>query len=94
MESARINHVTKLISWVPIVGYTLPDEREDMRIRLKAVIIDVATGRWTAVLPKPVTQSGLSTILSRKDKDQALVALLKDRAYQDLAQSLIESYTD
>jgi len=94
LESARINHVTKLISWVPIAGYALPDEREDMRIRLKAVIIDVATGRWTAVLPKPVAQSGLSTILSRKDKDQALVALLKDRAYQDLAQSLIETYTE
>jgi len=94
LESARINHVTKLISWVPIVGYTLPDEREDMRIRLKAVIIDVATGRWTAVLPKPVAQSGLSTILSRKDKDQALVALLKDRAYRDLAQMLIEAHTE
>ena len=86
--------MTKLISWVPIVGYTLPDEREDMRIRIKAVIIDVATGRWTPVMPKPVTQSGLSTILSRKDKDQALVALLKDRAYQDLATSLVETYTD
>jgi hypothetical protein len=94
LESARINQVTKLVSWVPIVGFTVPDEREDLRIRLKAVIIDVATGRWTAVMPKPVAQSGLSTILSRKDKDQALVALLKDRAYQDLATLLVETYTE
>lgn len=45
LESARKDKLTATISWVPLVGYVIPDEREHMRIQLKAAIVDVATGR-------------------------------------------------
>jgi hypothetical protein len=94
LESARVNKATKFVSWVPIVGYALPDERENMRIRLKAVILDVASGRWTFVTPNPIESSGLSSIYSREDKDQSLVNALKDTAYRNLSKTLAESYED
>jgi hypothetical protein len=94
LESARVNKATKYVSWVPIVGYALPDERENIRIRLKAVIIDVASGRWTFVSPNPVESTGLSSIYSREDKDQSLVNELKATAYKNLSKSLAESYVD
>ncbi len=46
LESAREGYATKTISWIPIVGSLLPDEKQQMRIRLKAAIIDVKTGYW------------------------------------------------
>src|SRR5215470_16153578 len=35
LESGIENHVTKAISWVPIVGVAIPDQSQHMRIRLK-----------------------------------------------------------
>jgi len=94
LESQRINKATKFVSWVPVVGFGLPDERENIRIRIKAVILDVASGRWTFVAPKPIESTGLSSIYSREDKDQLLVTTLKAAAYKDLSKVLSESYSD
>lgn len=73
LESQQVNKTTKFVSWVPVVGYAVPDERQNMRIRLKAAIIDVATGRWTLVNPKPIESTSLSSIYSRRNTDQSLV---------------------
>ena len=35
LESGRENLASKTVSWVPIVGWALPDETQRMRIRLK-----------------------------------------------------------
>jgi hypothetical protein len=90
LESARKNKITSAVSWVPIVGFMIPDEREDMRIRLKAAIIDVASGNWTLVNPVPASTSSLSTVLSRRTTDQELVAKLKEVGYQNLVAALEE----
>ncbi len=94
LESERKDKITATISWVPIVGYIIPDEREHMRINLKAAIVDVATGRWTFVTPPPAASSKLSTILSREETDQSLVSKLKQTGYQNLAHALLEEHTD
>ena len=94
LESARKDKVTSLISWVPIVGYVVPDEREHMRINLKAAVVDVATGRWTFVSPPSATSSQLSTVLSRRETDQELVEKLKIDGYRALAQTLAEQHTE
>lgn len=94
LESAREDKITSTISWVPIVGYVIPDEREHMRINLKAAIVDVATGRWTFVNPPPASSSKLTTVLSREEKDQQLVANLKTDGYRQLARTLMESHTE
>lgn len=94
LESAREDKLTATISWVPVVGYVIPDEREHMRIKLKAAIVDVATGRWTFVTPPAAESSKLTTVLSREEKDQQLVAKLKAEGYATLARTLAEQHTE
>jgi len=88
LESARENLATSTVSWVPIVGWALPDERQRMRIRLKFAIVDVRTGQWEIYLPEPLDDREFSSMLSRRDTDQSLVATLKDKAYLAAANDL------
>jgi hypothetical protein len=81
LESARENLATSSVSWVPIVGWVLPDEHQRMRIRLKIVLVDVRTGQWEMYTPEPIDDRSLSSLISRRDTDQTLVATLKDKAY-------------
>ncbi|MEO5958898.1 MAG: aminopeptidase [Opitutaceae bacterium] len=94
LESERVNQVTKYVSWVPIIGSAVPDERERMRLRLKAAIIDVSSGRWTPVTPSPVASSELSSMYNRRDTDQSLVARLKETGYRNLTALLVERHTE
>lgn len=91
LESERVNNVTKLVSWVPIAGYILPDEKQSMRIRLRAVVVDVASGRWTYVSPASTSSNSLSSVISRRNTDQALVSELKEAGYKNLVQALAET---
>lgn len=89
LEVSRKNYATKTISWVPVVGFFLADENEQMRIRLKAAIIDVATGHWEILAPNP-DESQMSTYLfSRNQGDQALVEAVKTQGYKRLAAELV-----
>jgi hypothetical protein len=90
LESARRDKITATISWVPIVGYVIPDEREHMRITLKAAIVDVVSGRWTFVNPPPLASSKLSAVLWREETDQSLVEQLKATGYEALARMIAE----
>jgi hypothetical protein len=94
LESARENKATSVISWVPIAGWLVPDEREHMRLRLKAAIVDVASGRWTFVNPASTAASELSAIAFRKETDQSLVETLKAEGYRALARTLAENHTE
>lgn len=94
LESEHEDKLTRTVSWVPIVGYVIPDKRENMRIKLKAAIVDVATGRWTFVNPPPASSSQLSSILSRRETDQALVEKLKTEGYRSLARTLVEQHSE
>jgi hypothetical protein len=89
LESAEKNQVTKLVSWIPIAGYVVPDKEQLMRIRLKAVIVDVATGRWSFVSPPPASSSDFASRMTRVETDQALVAKLKETSYRGLVQTLV-----
>ncbi len=89
LESEHENKATKTISWVPIIGNMLPDERQAMRIRLKAAIIDVATGQWSLVTPPAVSSSKLSSIVTRRNSDQELVTELKEAGYRELSRTLL-----
>ena len=94
LESARKNKITPVVSWVPLVGSVIPDEREHMRIRLKAAIVDVASGRWTFVDPPSAAASELSTRITRKETEQSLVEMLKAEGYRTLARTLAENHTE
>lgn len=91
LETAQTNGPTKIISWVPIVGYFVPDESQRMRIQLKAVLIDVASGRWRMFQPEPLEDSAISAEINRESSDQDQVALLKDGGYRRLADLVAQS---
>jgi hypothetical protein len=81
LETAREGYATKLVSWVPIIGWAVPDEQQRMRIRLKMAIIDVQSGRWEMFNPADLADEATSAGLNRVSSDQGQVALLKDKAY-------------
>ncbi len=91
LESERVDQATKAVSWVPIAGAFIPDERENMRLRLKAAVVDVASGQWTMVQSNPVADTKLSASLARKNADQGLVARLKAQGYAELAHLLADA---
>lgn len=93
LEAAQQNEVTKVVSWVPIVGLIVPDESQQMRIRLKAAIIDVETGRWRFVMPPPIEDERFSARINRRTADQDQVTRLKTSGYASLARALIEDAT-
>jgi len=89
LESGIENEATKTVSWVPVVGRLVPDESQQMRIRLKAAVIDVATGNWVMLTPETFGDRRLSARVNRESADQAQVALLKEKAYTDFANTLL-----
>ncbi|WP_162917526.1 aminopeptidase [Dongia deserti] len=89
LEALRSGGVTKAISWVPIVGAVVPDESQDMRIRLKAAIIEVETGRWRMILPESIENSAISASINRASSDQGQVERLKAAGYAKLADMIV-----
>ena len=85
LESARHENEGKIISWIPIAGQMVPDEKQQMRIRIRAILMDVETGRWTMYTPSPTEQTALSASVNRQSSDQKQVDRLKAKAYLDLA---------
>ena len=55
-----------------------------MRIRLKALLLDVASGNWKIVMPESHNDSGLNSSYGREASDQKLVQALKQKGYNSL----------
>ncbi len=94
LESARRDLDTKTISWVPIVGWMVPDEKQHMRIQLKMAVIEVRTGHWTMFAPESFEGRAMSDMLSRESSDQGQVEKLKKLAYEAVANDLTKIYAN
>lgn len=92
LESGTKNLVTKSVSWVPMVGSAVPDQSQEIRIRLKVALIDVKTGQWEIFVPKVFEDTAFSASLTRENSDQQQVALLKAKAYQAAIESTLARY--
>jgi hypothetical protein len=92
LESGTRNLATRTVSWVPVVGWAVPDKAQEVRIRLKVALIDVKTGQWEMFSPKTFEDTAYSALLNREGSDQAQVALLKVQAYQAAVESSIARY--
>jgi hypothetical protein len=92
LESGTANLATRTVSWVPIVGWAVPDKSQEIRIRLKVALIDVKTGQWEMFAPKAFEDKAYSAILNRESSDQQQVALLKTKAYQAAVESTLARY--
>jgi hypothetical protein len=94
LESAREGLASKPVSWVPIVGWVVPDEKQHMRIRIKAAILNVRTGDWSIYRGEPIEQKALSGVYNRESSDQRQVLDLKRKAYAAAAGDLVKFYSN
>jgi len=94
LEASNSKLATKTLSWVPVMNWIVPDEREHLRLRLKLALLDVRTGNWTVLSPEPIDAAAISCSPRRGVADRKLVEDLKQRAYAATALELIRQYSD
>ena len=92
LESGRKGLASKPVSWVPIVGWAVPDEKQQMRIRIKVAIMDVRSGNWSVFSTEPSEDKAVSGTYNREVSDQQQVEKLKQKAYEAAAKDLIRIY--
>jgi hypothetical protein len=93
LEAETQKLATKDVSWVPLVGWMVPDEKQHMRIRLKMAVIDVRSGNWSVLSPEAFDDSRISASIGRGAKDQKQVELLKAKAYEACVKDLVRRYS-
>lgn len=88
LESARRATSGKALSWVPIAGFFAPDQDQLVRIRLKLLVVDTASGRWRMLEPTTADDERESSFVTRAASDQEQVLELKTRGYAIAAREL------
>lgn len=88
IETSRTNQATKAISWTPVTAW-IPDEDQQMRVAVSAVVADVASGRWSLVTASSRTSQVSSSIFSRDAEDQKQIRELKQDAFDQLLDALL-----
>ena len=83
---------TKTVSWVPIVNWVVPDEKQHVRIRLKIAVVDVRSGNWSIFSPKPFENARITTSPRRGAVDQKQVERLKTLAYKASVEELVSTF--
>ena len=73
---------------VPLSGRVIPDETQHVQIRVKAALIDVATGNWTMIRTEPMQDKRMSSRLTRDSSDLKQIMRLKEKAYAQFAEDL------
>ena len=88
LESVHEDEVTKTVSWVPIVGGLIPDEQRVTRLRVRAILIEVASGHSVAITPAAAQNSALSSTLLRASSHDKQLYDLKTEGYAGLVAQL------
>ena len=91
LESENDRLATKTVSWVPVVNWLVPDEKQHMRIQLKMALVDVRSGNWSVLSPKPFHDAHFSTSPRRGTVDQKQVESLKRLAYEASVMELVQA---
>ena len=89
LESGSEEIATKTVTWLPLVNWIVPDEKQHMRIRLKVALVDVASGSWSVFSVQPADSKSWAWKPRREVADQKLVESLKIKAYELAAKDLI-----
>jgi len=92
LESESDRLPTKTVSWIPIVNWFTPDEKQHMRIQLKVALVDVRSGNWSVFSPKPFADARITTSPRRGPADQKQVERLKKLAYEASVNELSQAY--
>jgi deoxyadenosine/deoxycytidine kinase len=80
------------VSWLPIVGWAIPDQTQVIRIRLKVALVDVKTGQWDIYVPKVFEDTAYTASLNREQSNLQQVAQLKSKVYKAAVESIIARY--
>ena len=94
LESASQQYGTEMISWVPLVGWAVPEQTRRTRMRLKVAIIDTRTGAWTVFGTQPHESDATTGYLNRESGRAAQVEKLKGIAYGDAVAEILAQHTD
>jgi len=92
LESSETPTGGTAASWVPIAGWFIPDSRHRVRIRLRAVVVDTYSGRWRQLLPTPIEDERLTSMLSHGQVDSAMVERLVGAAAPSLVAALTRDF--
>jgi len=92
LETETKDLATKNVSWVPIVGWAIPDQTQEVRIRLKVALVDVKSGQWELFVPKVFEETAYSASLNREQSDRQQIAQLKNKVYQAAVESIVARY--
>jgi hypothetical protein len=92
LESATQGLGGKAISWLPVIGGVVPDENQQMRIRLAMAVVDTRTGQWESFSPEPFQDEATSNQHGRAASDQRQVMELKAKAYKAAAEAVALRY--
>jgi len=92
LETETRDLATKDVSWVPILGWAIPDETQEIRIRLKIALVDVKSGQWEVFVPKVFENTAYSASLNREQSNQQQIAQLKSKVYQAAVESIIARF--
>jgi hypothetical protein len=90
LEMKRDDLPTSLVSWVPVIDFTVPDEYQKVRMFLKMALVDVRTGHWATFRTEAIEDEALTTRYAReRDKTWSL-----DRTKQKLYHTAVKKLTD
>lgn len=91
VETMDSNLLTRNVSWVPMLGWGLPDKETDVKVQVKFAVIDVVSGRWRLVQPKPLITTYQSSIMTRQGQGKTEVEAIKEELYQAAVKALVQS---
>lgn len=92
IETTRETLGTSPLSWMPLIGGSIPDQSRHMRVRVMMSVIDVATGQSDTFTSTPVEDDIVSSAHDRDSAAATLITALKTRAYQSAADTLASRY--
>jgi hypothetical protein len=92
LETAQEDLATKAVSWIPIIGSNIADQKQRMRIRLKVAVVDVRSGQWETFVPEPIESAATNADNARVSSDRGQVAALKEAGYKAAADEIVRRY--
>lgn len=80
-----------LLGELPVVNAVVPTHRSVTRLRLKAMVVDTASGRWSTTVAEPLHAGGLTTSYANDASRTVRYEKLKAAAYPELARKVFAS---
>jgi hypothetical protein len=91
LEVAHHDLSTKTVTWLPVVDFFVPDQKENVRVFLKVALVDVRSGAWTVFRTEPQEAQMVSTGWGREHTQSSEVRRLQQKSYVVAVNSLTNS---